>query len=71
MKWIKIPIEVECIHKSKNPDRTKAVEMEVSVSDPEVPTYLAVCPKCGKTVIIAFGDFLHKEQETVLAQTRE
>lgn len=58
MKWIKLPIEVMCCHE----DGKNSVEMDVTVDDPEVPTYLATCPKCGKVIIIAFGDFLHEEK---------
>jgi len=57
MKWIKLPIEVLCQH-GKN-----FVDMKIEPCDPEVPSYLATCPKCKKKVIIAFSDFLTDNQD--------
>jgi len=65
MKWIKIPIEVLCPHPKENSEDIDLVEMEIRVDDPEVPAYKAVCPKCGKSVLIAFGDFIYESKEEV------
>lgn len=62
VKWIKIPIEVLCCHEADDPEDVGTVEMNIKVDDPEVPTYLCRCPKCGKEIIIAFGDFLYEEK---------
>jgi len=59
MKRIKLPIEVLCCHKEEE----ETVEMTITEDDPEVPTYRCKCLKCGKEVIIAFGDFLTDEQK--------
>jgi len=56
VEWIKIPIEVMCCHEDGN------TEMNIEADDPEVPSYLAKCPKCRKEIIISFGSFLHKSK---------
>jgi len=47
--WIKIPIEVRCLHKDEE------VLMNVNVYDEEIPSYIASCPKCFHRVYISFS----------------
>lgn len=63
MKWIRLPIEVLCYCESNKSKKSDHVEMTIEVDDPEVPTYRATCPKCKGEIIIAFGDFLTKDQD--------
>jgi len=45
---VKIPLYLYCHH------RDEYVVMKVEVLDPEVPSYLAKCPRCGKEVTFDF-----------------
>jgi hypothetical protein len=50
MCHVKIPLYLYCQHKNKN----EYVAMKVETLDPEVPSYMAKCPKCGKEVVFDF-----------------
>ena len=45
---VKIPLYLYCHH------RDEYVVMKVEVLDPEVPSYMAKCPRCGKEVTFDF-----------------
>jgi len=46
--FVKLPLYLYCRHGNK------FRVMTIEVLDPEVPSYLAKCPKCGKKVTLDF-----------------
>jgi hypothetical protein len=55
MCHVKIPLYLYCHHKNEY------VIMKVETLDPEVPSYMAKCPKCGKEVVFDFDGGLANE----------
>lgn len=53
---VKFPMVVKCWHPYPDREDGEFVEMEIEEDDPEVPTYWARCPKCGREIIIAFAE---------------
>jgi len=63
------PLSLWCCHDEEDPSN---VRMLIKVDDPEVPTYLARCPKCGRTVIVDFDpDPSLEELESELKRKEE
>jgi hypothetical protein len=54
---VKIPLYLYCHHKNEN----EYVIMKVQTLDPEVPSYIAKCPRCGKEVVFDFDGGLANE----------
>jgi hypothetical protein len=52
---VKLPLYLYCQHKNEY------VIMKVQTLDPEVPSYMAKCPKCGKEVVFDFDGGLSNE----------
>ncbi|MBS7633865.1 hypothetical protein KEJ15_09705 [Candidatus Bathyarchaeota archaeon] len=46
--FVKLPLYLYCRH------GIKFYVMKIEAMDPEVPSYAAKCPKCGKEVIFDF-----------------
>jgi len=52
---VKIPMQISCWHPAQDPDEEpELVDMSIEICDPEVPSYRAICPKCGREVIFTF-----------------
>lgn len=49
---VQIPMSVNCYHAEEEDE--SFVAMNLIEDDSEVPSYMAVCPKCNATVFIAF-----------------
>ncbi len=53
---VEFPMAVDCVHPSEDPEEgPELVPMDIEVDDPEVPSYNAKCPKCGREVFIDFN----------------
>jgi len=53
---VELPMAVDCVHPHEDPEEgVELIPMDIEVDDPEVPSYTAKCPKCGREVFIDFN----------------